>query len=733
MKRLHITGYVLLVLLFSSCSNEQESLSGSTWNELFRFVFTLHIPGDPLSVSSPDDVGETFLKSVFLLAFKDDGADETFLYATPGRNITGTGNQKQFTVSLNPAADGNDRHRFVVLANPGEAAEQVIRTFTAATTRQEALKAITVAMENKWSAASSGNFAPLPMWGESAGSHVVTPTLQPDHIGEIAMLRTLARVDIGLNYDGTTFAGPASLFRLGEVLVYNYSDRAAIAPESGRFDRAGGVVTGASVPDNANSLRGPLVYAQPNSGEGFMKEIYLAETPGTGAADQQLALVVGGYYKGSAAKSWYRIALDSYAGGKPFALLRNHRYLINITSVSGPGFSTPEEAYHAVVCGMNAEVIPWNEANTEDIVIDKPYRFAVSQSSFTLGPGAYSDVSMNNDLSLFSDIPSGWSVEKYTDESGNPVSWLSLSPAEGAADATVAARVITSDNTGEERKAKVYLRAGRFRYVLNVTQHPPGGGGDLLYFQPDGTLQVGRWGKITQSNVAYFKFGSVVGFTNTSSADNWDLSDVKYNVTGSATYAAYTEIPVYTAADYNAGVLNISKPDYHNGANIKQGKGDPCKLVGLKAAQIQSMTAEQLHVYDSGWRLPSNNENLDFVGAPASWYNSIVNPGLSNSTCTYWGYSPTNSGRGGWFPIPGDREATSGRTVRNTALSGYLHTTGYRYVDSYSYGIGSIGGYWANSASSNKLGSMLMFHSSSVFPMSSYDYASAFTIRCVRQ
>jgi len=231
----------------------------------------------------------------------------------------------------------------------------------------------------------------------------------------------------------------------------------------------------------------------------------------------------------------------------------------------------------------------------------------------------------------------------------------------------------------------------------------------LLYMAADGSLQIGRWGiEIDQSSLLYFKFGSVMGLRiynpsgnhtypdNTAWASSGGASAVWYNVTG-GTYAQYDNIPYYNVTpDYHThNILNISNSAYHNGTNVKSGKGDPCKLIGLTPAQIQSMSPSAIDAYSSGYRMPTKQENVDFVNArtleygynpalmPWSGMNpnyTLMNQGTTNGTYSFWGPPPGGTGLygGGWYPIPGDRESTANRRPRSTNPDGFLPAAGYR-------------------------------------------------------
>ena len=325
--------------------------------------------------------------------------------------------------------------------------------------------------------------------------------------------------------------------------------------------------------------------------------------------------------------------------------------------------------------------------------------------------------------------------------------WLKLSPnADGSnAGASVSGTgpksvylVAVQNDIMAMRTTIIYLNSDPSNGVLTVDQEgkiPQGGSAELLYVADDGTLSIGNWGtKVTQENLLLFKFGSVIGMV-ASGSTTWTSSNVKFNTTGATTYGTYSNLPSFNATDWGfASRRNLSDPSYHNGTNVKNnGKGDPCKLIGLKASDIQSMTAAAIDSYNSKWHMATVNENIDFVAAPTSWYvpNSLGYVILANSSTTYWGTGPLGITEGGWFPIPGDRNAETGRTVRNTDPGGFLPSFGYRNSNG-DIANGNTGWYWSSTASGNTTGYYMNINASSLNPLTTGDYQYGMTVRCVR-
>jgi hypothetical protein len=159
----------------------------------------------------------------------------------------------------------------------------------------------------------------------------------------------------------------------------------------------------------------------------------------------------------------------------------------------------------------------------------------------------------------------------------------------------------------------------------------------LLYFASDGTLSIGLWGEQLnpgnyREQLAFFQFGSVVGMiadgrqTGTSFVHS---RDVKFNPIGE-TFPTWTNIPRFNTDDYAAGVRNVSVAEYHNGANVLAGRGDPCRLVGFKGADFEGKTPAEVDAMlanEAGWRLPTGRENAMFVDPSQDWWTGRIEEG----------------------------------------------------------------------------------------------------------
>lgn len=120
----------------------------------------------------------------------------------------------------------------------------------------------------------------------------------------------------------------------------------------------------------------------------------------------------------------------------------------------------------------NMTIVPWSKSK-HDAELDGPYTFDVSQTDFFLDCRARPDDRFgDNVITLSTDYAYGWTVVKISDESGTaPSPWLDVSALHGAPFENGRLVIRTTMNTGSNiRTGYIYLSAGRWKYIVKVTQ-----------------------------------------------------------------------------------------------------------------------------------------------------------------------------------------------------------------------------------------------------------------------
>lgn len=260
----------------------------------------------------------------------------------------------------------------------------------------------------------------LPMHGSVTG---VTVDKDSKDVLPVSVLRSVAKVSVMLN--GRMDAGGDHLiggelaekeFELRELYAFYPADSGRVAtadttqfytvrPDSGN-------VRSATLPSDLRAGNRPdTISIIKTEKVKEIESIYLYENiPWTtdGYDYATTRMVVGGIYTdprtnkvdqnadGTPRISYYRINFqDVYNSATPvqYPVLRNHHYVMNITSVAAPGYDTPRQAAEGKPININVTVIDWkNEIN--NIEHDGQSYFSLSRRTIMLPRNAGSERSI---------------------------------------------------------------------------------------------------------------------------------------------------------------------------------------------------------------------------------------------------------------------------------------------------------------------------------------------------
>lgn len=462
----------ILLMLAAGCSDE--TYTEETFPHppaMLTLSMQVSVPGHErptIAARQMSPESENRLESVHVLVFREDPTGEERYVYTAGVVEKSTG-QTTTVLKVNlRQSDATERYRLVLLANMPDFAPPATDT-----PKEEALSRYILSIPDKWNTAEGGT--PIPMWGETELMPLDKNSVPKDyHTGSapIRLLRALCRVDVGLFFDGdpgseSTKGLPG--FRLGSIAVYHSSSRARAVPSADHLKE--GVAVLPTLPEGNEHLRpenSPLLY-KVEGGDGYIREIYLPEAPAGTSNGDAVCLVVGGYYgaENTDRETFYRVDFlaPADAGGKQayLPLLRNHRYKVNITRVSGAGFDSREDALKSTPVNLETSVTVWNETSVSEVQYDGRYMLGVDRTHLSF----YQNASAQN-LTVHTDYPDGWKA--VVSEGGG---WLSCSPGSGAAnrEAQLTCAVVRN-NTGGERQGIITVSAGRMKWNVRVTQLP---------------------------------------------------------------------------------------------------------------------------------------------------------------------------------------------------------------------------------------------------------------------
>ena len=519
---IHIISGLLLALLTAGCVADRNVSDCVAEGDEVELEFALKVPALETSLRQLKPEEESAVKSVRVLVFKTDGitdeAQETFAYEAPvtTTNFTPVDGVTRIVCKLKASSKPM---RIVCIANHN-VPNSILTVGTAKKTILEDAQMKRLFDKNGWKTDGS---QPIPMWGES-DAQPVKPTTKFNSCTQLAygntsqnrhnegvihLVRALARVDVGVNFEAdpsSEKADGSKTFQIKSVRVYRYATSMYVAgTQATAFNFADGrrkaiphtpkdTPEGVTAAADANPLEFTAQTAE--DAKGYVRNIYIPEIENKDKTkDQRICLVVGGFYKGASKETYYRvdfIRTETNASGKKtieqLDILRNYRYRFNITKVAGPGTDTPGEALITEPVNIAYDCLVWDDGKIDEIKYDGQYYLIVSKDKFHFGKDAASE-----SYTIRTNWPEGY---KIVDKDGNEWpkaatdlegtdKWAYISPtsSQKLVDKDMTSTVYVLENkSGADRsiptpeqmnqkdQQQLFVKAGRIWWPLQITQ-----------------------------------------------------------------------------------------------------------------------------------------------------------------------------------------------------------------------------------------------------------------------
>ncbi len=478
------------VLMLTACNtDENDRMQPEDTHVEMQII--LNVPTS-VETKALTEAQENTLATLDVLVFLDNGAgnDETFLYTVAGEDPQpGSGSQATIRVPLKKSMSA-ERHRLVFLGNLRQELNGVKASFTETMSKEDVLAIITFDAFDKAGTDPAARIWDttipryLPMWGESPGTYVITPTLIGTAIGTIQMLRSVAAVSILLNPDGSGDPQGFTHFILTEARIYNPYRQGHAVPDADKITRTPATVKADEPTLSAGFDRDAATFISWHStplteSTGTAGELYIAEAENTGSSgnidgNKQTCLLISGLYNGAATPTWYRLDFvkekDTYLR---WDILRNHRYRFYITAVTGPGYETPEEAFESTPVNLTTEVVAWNEGDKiPEIDFEGWYNLKVSHDNFYFYRSGRAQK-----LAISSNHPGGWTADDPVDKNGNPAAWVTMTSKSGLQDEAVEVTIQCTDMTSwveNQREAWITIHSAHMRKIIHLLQENDG-------------------------------------------------------------------------------------------------------------------------------------------------------------------------------------------------------------------------------------------------------------------
>ncbi|MBD8347790.1 hypothetical protein [Dysgonomonas sp. HGC4] len=693
-KKMKIWCILLVVMGFLvGCTSEEDVFvpPGPVDPSAENVTFEVFVPGlrTPSAYGMTQDQ-EANVNEFTILAFRKDNDMTERLKArvvATSADINNAGNGTG-NVTVKVFIPGGAYNRLVLISN---ANAQVAGLTVGSTDGQGSelalLNAIEYAHSGKWDTATP---AYIPMSAQIIAATDNDIIISPGVIktfNNLKLVRMLAKVNV-------TNSATAS-FSLTDVILYNFSENGLLVNDLAKYALS---VPQPNLPGSLTVSSTAVTYAAVSNNK-LEDEIYTFEAPAaTAAGAVSPRIILKGTYAGDGQTYYYPVDF-TYGDDRPNGtakgdfrpIVRNYKYIFNVSKVFGPGFATAAGALNStgVYTNIEATLIAFDNDFLHVFHDDQNF-LATDKEEFVFSFGERNAGSTDNILTLLGSL--NWSVT-CTEEDGTPVTggWLSTSVSTGNQGQNVQLQVFVTRLTGSVFR-KGYLRIAvedRFIVRVPVTQTAVFAGSNIYYDAVAGHLTFG--GIDDPSKEMYqgvlFKFGSLTGIAPTPA--NYSTSTVTYPPSGGST----TSSPDWSSIPYtNTGDL------VHDQASIAQGKGDICKYL-----------TSQGWAPPGNWRLPTKDELVFILSNGGSWVNGTNTSGND---------AGTNSIASGW------RNSINNYSYFLPASGNRVNGTGTLYD------VGTVGSYWSSSPD-GLFCYYLSFDSSVVYPDSSYYRAYGFTIRCI--
>ena len=464
--------YILNLIAFGfflvACSEELSVVSETKGDATVQFSVNVPAEGATTRAGTVNNQYqyETAVNQMVVLIFRSG----KMVQAANGESMLGYTNR--FKVSTR---SGSEPVKFYLLANTSFSADALGKALygkSPAEVREQL-------SDESASVNAHGLTAPFAFWGEFDMPAGLVPSTDaaPTQVTGVKMLRAAARAIVTKSVDDATFkVSSAAIYRMnGALRVIPASVNASMQVSAPTLPVIPTLLPPVSGLD-ASSL--PLTY-------------YLTESAAAASLDASVTgatcLVIGGRFGGSPVETYYRIDFEKDDNGdgavdRVGEILRNHSYSFNITSVTAPGWGTPEEAANNRPSGLRVEVQDWEERHLEAYQ-NGQYNLSVTSREIVLA-GA---VGSENYLLIDTDVTPDATASNFNIRfEGSPVSTgngggtlenekfkVTFAPVAGTSGRWQMTAVAKTENSASAaQEQKVVLKAENLTVTLTVRQTP---------------------------------------------------------------------------------------------------------------------------------------------------------------------------------------------------------------------------------------------------------------------
>lgn len=368
---------ICLTLGLASCKDSNDASNGRHMNET-KLRFFLKVPNENIVNTRAYNQEDTYKiepKELQILLFENDKFYKNCKVEEV--KVAAAGEDKEYEIKID-IPHNNKNVDIVVIANSDINGANLVPEQTS---KEEFYGKLVYLTKGAWGSKL------LPMWGEIKNIKLTEDvgTKFSKEMLSVVMMRSIARID--LSYE------PNSEFTVKSALLYNTLDRGTIAPSEENIVNSStglkvnkpSVAASALYNVNTGSASANVETAQQSpievpfiESKGSPILTFIPEQENKQGANNRPTVVLAIHNKNEkeGQLSYYKIdleVLDGQGGRTPIAILRNHKYIITINSITGKGYDNPIDALKGEATNIDVEVVRWQDNINQGYIFGSKY------------------------------------------------------------------------------------------------------------------------------------------------------------------------------------------------------------------------------------------------------------------------------------------------------------------------------------------------------------------------
>ena len=350
----------LICILFASCASD-DSRPAQTPRQV-NVALTVTLP-EPENVHSlARSYTDSEIRNVDVLVFDEDGKFMERV-KVDGGELTPSGTEISFSIRL----DATSKRRVIHLVTNGRTPDGVTDRLNFGDVTPAMLESVAMLAlkTSTFTGTLVDNVMPLIMWGRvelPTGINIVTKA------DNVKLLRAVACVQVKKGAVDAT--NGLNDFTVQSITVNKGADCGYLTPTN--YSTTVTPVTG-------RPLSGSTLNYANGWSDGETPSLYIYERNCT--SGDYMGVIIKAMYKGK--EGYYKVVMVDNVG-TPLNVVRNHRYIITVVSVNGPGYASVTDAINFAPSNALKVELTDEDSDFPCIVADAQHRMTMSNNVFNL-------------------------------------------------------------------------------------------------------------------------------------------------------------------------------------------------------------------------------------------------------------------------------------------------------------------------------------------------------------